>query len=230
GSRTLKDAMNEALRDWVSNVDETYYLIGSAAGPHPYPMIVREFQSVIGREVRWQLDELGLKANLLIACVGGGSNAIGLFAPFIDDPWIRLIGVEAAGSGIVSGQHAASLSAGTPGVFHGSHTYILQSPDGQVLPAHSISAGLDYPGVGPQLSHLKDLGRAEFVAVTDDEAIEAVKILAREEGIIPALESAHAVAYILKLAPTLPSSHVIVLNLSGRGDKDMTTIARRLGF
>ena len=229
GSRTLKDAMNEALRDWVSNVDDTYYLIGSAAGPHPYPSIVREFQSVIGREVREQsLAALGRLPDVLIACVGGGSNAMGLFGPFLEEQTIRMIGVEAAGNGIASGRHAASLSAGSPGVFHGSYSYILQDPHGQVTPAHSISAGLDYPGVGPQLSHMKDTGRAEFVAVTDDEALAGLQLLARTEGIIPALESAHAVAYMSKLAPTLSSDTIVVLNLSGRGDKDMPTVSAAL--
>ncbi len=222
GSRTLKDAMNEALRDWVTNVRTTYYCIGSTAGPHPYPMMVRDFQSVIGREVRRQLAD-GLP-DVLIACVGGGSNSLGLFHPFLPDAGVRLIGVEAAGEGLDSGRHAAPLTAGTPGILHGSLSYLLQDEDGQVRPAHSISAGLDYPGVGPEHAHLKETGRAEYVAVTDKEALEAFRLLARLEGIIPALEPAHAVAHTLKLAPMLPRRARIVVGLSGRGDKDVDTV------
>jgi len=222
GSRTLKDAMNEALRDWVTNVRTTYYCIGSTAGPHPYPMMVRDFQSVIGREVRRQLPD-GLP-DVLIACVGGGSNSLGLFHPFLRDAGVRLVGVEAAGEGLETGRHAAPLTAGTPGILHGSLSYLLQDEDGQVRPAHSISAGLDYPGVGPEHAHLKETGRAEYVAVTDKEALEAFGLLARLEGIIPALESAHAVAHALKVAPMLPRRARIVVGLSGRGDKDVDTV------
>jgi tryptophan synthase beta chain len=222
GSRTLKDAMNEALRDWVANVRTTYYCIGSTAGPHPYPMMVRDFQSVIGREVRRQLP--GGLPDVLVACVGGGSNALGLFHPFVGSPGVRLIGVEAAGAGIASGRHAAPLSAGTPGVLHGSLSYLLQDDDGQVRPAHSISAGLDYPGVGPEHSWLKETGRAEYVAVTDTEALAALEQLARLEGILPALESAHAVAHAVRVAATLPHQARLVIGLSGRGDKDVDTV------
>ncbi len=221
GSRTLKDAMNEALRDWVTNVRTTYYCIGSTAGPHPYPMMVRDFQSVIGREVRRQLDG---RPDVLVACVGGGSNSLGLFAPFIGDPGVRLVGVEAAGAGLASGRHAAPLTAGSPGILHGSRSYLLQDADGQVLPAHSISAGLDYPGVGPEHAWLKDSGRAEYVAVTDAEALEALRLLARLEGLIPALESAHAVAHAVRLAATLPAEARVVVGLSGRGDKDVDAV------
>ncbi len=221
GSRTLKDAMNEALRDWVTNVRTTYYCIGSTAGPHPYPMMVRDFQSVIGREVRRQLDG---RPDVLVACVGGGSNSLGLFAPFIGDPGVRLVGVEAAGAGLASGRHAAPLTAGAPGILHGSRSYLLQDADGQVLPAHSISAGLDYPGVGPEHAWLKDSGRAEYVAVTDAEALEALRLLARLEGLIPALESAHAVAHAVRLAATLPAEARVVVGLSGRGDKDVDAV------
>jgi len=227
GSRTLKDAMNEALRDWVTNVRTTYYCIGSTAGPHPYPMIVRDLQSVIGREVRRQLGD-GLP-DVLVACVGGGSNALGLFHPFLADADVRLIGVEAAGDGIETNRHAAPLTAGTPGILHGSLSYLLQDDDGQVRPAHSLSAGLDYPGVGPEHSWLKESGRAEYVAVTDKEALEAFGLLARLEGIIPALESAHAVAHALKVAPTLPRRARLVVGLSGRGDKDVDTVRGLLG-
>jgi tryptophan synthase beta chain len=227
GSRTLKDAMTEALRDWVTNVRTTYYCIGSTAGPHPYPMMVRDFQSVIGREVRRQLDD-GLP-DVLVACVGGGSNALGLFTPFLGEPEVRLIGVEAAGEGLDTGRHAAPLSAGTPGILHGSLSYLLQDEDGQVRPAHSISAGLDYPGVGPEHAWLKETGRAEYVAVTDKEALEAFQLLARLEGIIPALESAHAIAHALKVAPVLPRRARIVVGLSGRGDKDVDTVRAFLG-
>ena len=221
GSRTLKDAMNEAIRDWVTNVRTTYYCIGSTAGPHPYPMMVRDLQSVIGREVRRQLGGL---PDVLVACVGGGSNALGLFHPFLDDREVRLVGVEAAGAGLRSGRHGAPLSAGIPGVLHGSLSYLIQDEDGQILPAHSISAGLDYPGVGPEHSWLKDTGRAEYVAVTDEEALEAFGLLARLEGIIPALESAHAVAHAVRLAATLPREARLVIGLSGRGDKDVDTV------
>jgi tryptophan synthase beta chain len=221
GSRTLKDAMNEALRDWVTNVRTTYYCIGSTAGPHPYPMMVRDFQSVIGREVRRQLDG---RPDVLVACVGGGSNSLGLFAPFLGDPGVRLVGVEAAGAGLASGRHAAPLTAGSPGILHGSRSYLLQDVDGQVLPAHSISAGLDYPGVGPEHAWLKDSGRAEYVAVTDAEALEALRLLARLEGLIAALESAHAVAHAVRLAATLPAEARVVVGLSGRGDKDVDAV------
>jgi tryptophan synthase beta chain len=227
GSRTLKDAMNEALRDWVTNVRTTYYCIGSTAGPHPYPMMVRDFQSVIGREVRRQLGEG--RPDVLIACVGGGSNSLGLFHPFLGDTDVRLIGVEAAGEGLETGRHAAPLTAGAPGILHGSLSYVIQDGDGQVRPAHSISAGLDYPGVGPEHSWLKDTGRAEYVAVTDKEALEAFGLLARLEGIIPALESAHAVAHALKVAPTLPRRARLVVGLSGRGDKDVDAVRAVLG-
>jgi tryptophan synthase beta chain len=222
GSRTLKDAMNEALRDWVTNVRTTYYCIGSTAGPHPYPAMVRDFQAVIGREVRRQLRDG--PPDVLIACVGGGSNALGLFAPFLDDDGVRLIGVEAAGEGLATGRHAASLSAGAPGILHGSLSYVLQDEDGQVRPAHSISAGLDYPGVGPEHAWLKESGRAEYVAVTDAEALDAFGRLARLEGLLPALEPAHAVAYALRLAKTLPRQARVVVGLSGRGDKDVDTV------
>ncbi len=226
GSRTLKDAMNEALRDWATNVDNTYYIIGTVAGPHPYPMLVRDFQSVIGREVKQQsMKQLGRLPDSLVACVGGGSNAIGLFYPFIDDKEVRMIGVEAGGLGLETGKHAAPLSAGHPGVLHGNRTYLMNDADGQILETHSVSAGLDYPGVGPEHSWLKDLHRAEYTAVTDEEALAAFRTLTRSEGIIPALESSHAVAHALKLAPTLPHDHIMVVNLSGRGDKDLHTVA-----
>jgi len=226
GSRTLKDAMNEALRDWATNVDNTYYIIGTVAGPHPYPMLVRDFQSVIGREVKQQsMQQFGRLPDTLIACVGGGSNAIGLFYPFIDDKQVRMIGVEAGGLGVQTGKHAAPLTAGAPGVLHGNRTYLMKDDDGQILETHSVSAGLDYPGVGPEHSWLKDLHRAEYTAATDDEALAAFRTLTRSEGIIPALESSHAVAHALKLAPTLPADHIMVVNLSGRGDKDLHTVA-----
>ncbi|MES2625763.1 MAG: tryptophan synthase subunit beta [Pseudomonadota bacterium] len=226
GSCTLKDAMNEALRDWATNVDNTYYIIGTVAGPHPYPMLVRDFQSVIGREVKEQsMAQNGRLPDSLVACVGGGSNAIGLFYPFIGDEGVRMIGVEAGGLGIESGKHAAPLTAGQPGVLHGNRTYLMNDADGQILETHSVSAGLDYPGVGPEHSWLKDIQRAEYTSVTDDEALDAFRFLTRSEGIIPALESSHAVAYAMKLAPTLPSDHIMVVNLSGRGDKDLHTIA-----
>jgi tryptophan synthase beta chain len=221
GSRTLKDATSEAMRDWVTNVRTTYYCIGSVVGPHPYPTIVRDFQRVIGLETRRQIEAAeGRLPDVLIACVGGGSNAMGLFHPFIEDAGVRMIGVEAAGDGLDSGRHSAALCAGHPGVLHGMLSLLLCDDDGQVFPAHSISAGLDYPGVGPEHAYLRDAGRAEYVAVTDQEALDAFLYLSRLEGIIPALESAHAVAYVRKLAPTLDRDAVVVLNLSGRGDKD----------
>jgi tryptophan synthase beta chain len=231
GSKTLKDALNEAMRDWVTNVENTFYIIGSVAGPHPYPMMVRDFQSVIGRECLAQMPELaGRQPDMVIACVGGGSNAMGIFYPYLGHTAVKLIGVEAAGDGIATGRHAASLVAGRPGVLHGSRTYLLQNADGQVALTHSISAGLDYPGVGPEHAWLKDSGRAEYVAVTDDEALAAFNDCCRVEGIIPALESCHALAYAAKLAPTLPRSTLLLVNLSGRGDKDMATVAARSGL
>ncbi|HWK53696.1 MAG TPA: tryptophan synthase subunit beta [Hyphomicrobiales bacterium] len=226
GSCTLKDAMNEAMRDWATNVDNTYYIIGTVAGPHPYPMLVRDFQSIIGREVKEQsLKQCGRLPDSLVACVGGGSNAIGLFYPFIEDSAVRMVGVEAGGLGLSTGRHAASLSAGQPGVLHGNRTYLMNDADGQILDTHSVSAGLDYPGVGPEHSWLKDIARAEYTAVTDDEALDAFRTLTRIEGIIPALESSHAIAYAIKAAPTLPRDHLMVVNLSGRGDKDLHTVA-----
>ena len=232
GSGTLKDAMNEALRDWVTNVENTYYLIGTAAGPHPYPELVRDFQSVIGNETRAQLMEMeGRLPDALVACIGGGSNAIGLFHPFLDDADVAMYGVEAAGHGLeVPNGHAASMSGGRPGVLHGNRTYLLQDADGQILEGHSISAGLDYPGVGPEHSWLKDTGRVSYVPATDREALDAFQLLTRVEGIIPALESAHALAYVGKLAPTMGKDQIIVVNLSGRGDKDVQTVARHLGM
>jgi tryptophan synthase beta chain len=230
GSRTLKDAMNEALRDWVTHVRNTYYLIGSVAGPHPYPMMVRDFQSVIGREARRQiLQKEGRLPDLLVACVGGGSNSMGLFYPFVRDRKVKMLGVEAAGHGLRSGKHAASIQGGAVGVLHGSKSYVLQNERGQITETHSIAAGLDYPGVGPELSYLRDCGRAEFDVATDREAIAAVKLLAEIEGIIPALESAHAIAAVARLAPTLPKQQIIIVNLSGRGDKDMLTVGDYLG-
>lgn len=230
GSRTLKDAINEAIRDWVTNVRTTYYIIGSVVGPHPYPTLVRDFQSVIGREARAQaIEALGRLPDVAVACVGGGSNAIGLFHPFFEDAGVRLIGVEAAGSGVETGKHAATLSAGRPGVLHGARSYLLQDAAGQVLETHSISAGLDYPGVGPEHAFYRDSGRAEYVSVTDSEALDAFRLLCETEGIIPALESSHAVAYAAKLAPTLPASQSVVVGLSGRGDKDIDTVATALG-
>ncbi|HUC64715.1 MAG TPA: tryptophan synthase subunit beta [Stellaceae bacterium] len=230
GSATLKDAMNEALRDWVANVEDTYYLIGTAAGPHPYPTLVRDFQLVIGNEVREQImAQEGRLPDSLVACVGGGSNAMGLFHPFLDDAGVEIVGVEAAGEGLSSGRHAASMLGGRPGVLHGNRTYLLQDADGQISEAHSISAGLDYPGVGPEHAWLKDTGRVRYVAVTDEEALEAFRLLSRLEGIIPALESAHAVAHAMKEAPKLPREHLLVICLSGRGDKDVFTVADRLG-
>jgi tryptophan synthase beta chain len=226
GSRTLKDAMNEAMRDWVTNVDDTHYIIGTAAGPHPYPMMVRDFQSVIGREARAQcLQYTGRLPDTLVACVGGGSNAIGLFHPFIDDPMVRFVGVEAGGLGLQTGKHAAPLSAGVPGVLHGNRTYLMEDDDGQIVETHSISAGLDYPGVGPEHSYLKDIGRATYVAVTDDAALSAFRYVTRVEGIMPALESSHALAWVREYAPTAPRDEIIIVNLSGRGDKDMLTVA-----
>ena len=231
GSATLKDAMNEALRDWVTNVDDTFYLIGSVAGPHPYPAMVRDFQAVIGNEVRTQImAKEGRLPDTLVACVGGGSNAMGLFHPFLDDPEVRMIGVEAEGHGIETGEHAAALTAGSPGVLHGSRSYLLQDDDGQVIEPHSISAGLDYPGVGPEHSWLKDQGRVDYVPVKDDEALAAFRLCSEQEGILPALEPAHALAHVIKIAPTLPSHHLLVMNLCGRGDKDIFTVADALGF
>jgi tryptophan synthase beta chain len=226
GSRTLKDALNEALRDWVTNVENTFYIIGTVAGPHPYPTMVRDFQRVIGDECLVQMPQLiGRQPDAVIACVGGGSNAMGIFYPYIEQASTRLIGVEAAGLGLASGKHAASLSAGSPGVLHGNRTYLLQDENGQITETHSISAGLDYPGVGPEHAWLKDIGRAEYVGITDDEALAAFHRLCRTEGIIPALESAHAVAYAMKLAPSMRSDRHLLVNLSGRGDKDVDTVA-----
>jgi tryptophan synthase beta chain len=221
GSRTLKDATNEALRDWVTNVHTTYYCIGSVMGPHPYPTLVRDFQRVIGIEARRQmLEAQGRLPDVLVACVGGGSNAIGLFHPFLEDDAVRMVGVEAAGEGLASGRHGAALCAGTPGVLHGMRSLVLCDDDGQIFPAHSISAGLDYPGVGPEHAWLRDCGRAQYVTATDEEALDAFVYLSRMEGIIPALESAHAVAHVRRLAPTLPRDAIVLVNLSGRGDKD----------
>ncbi|WP_349666102.1 tryptophan synthase subunit beta [Marinobacter sp. ATCH36] len=226
GTRTLKDAMNDAMRDWVANVDDTFYIIGTVAGPHPYPLLVRDFQSVIGRETREQcLDRTGKLPDALVACVGGGSNAIGMFYPFLTDESVELYGVEAGGLGIESGQHAAPLSAGRPGVLHGNRTYLMEDENGQIAGTHSVSAGLDYPGVGPEHSWLKDIGRAHYVSVTDDEALDGFRKLTRVEGIMPALETAHAVAYAIKLAASMDKDKVVVINISGRGDKDMQTIA-----
>ena len=230
GSRTLKDAMNEALRDWVTNVADTFYMIGTVAGPHPYPAMVRDFQSVIGREAKQQMLEAeGRLPDTAIACIGGGSNAMGLFAAFLDEPGVSLIGVEAAGHGIDSGAHAASLSAGAPGVLHGNRTYLLQDEDGQIREAHSISAGLDYPGIGPEHAWLRDAGRVRYVAITDDEALAAFQLCSRLEGIIPALEPAHALAHVAKIAADLAPEHIVVMNLCGRGDKDIFTVAEALG-
>ncbi len=229
GTKTLKDATNEALRDWVTNVETTYYLIGSTVGPHPYPMIVRDFQSVIGRETREQIQKMeGRLPDTIVACVGGGSNALGIFHPFQDDRGVKFVGVEAAGLGLATGQHGAPLNEGEVGVLHGSMSYLLFDDDGQIFPAHSISAGLDYPGVGPEHAWYKDSGRAQYVAVTDDEALDAFRYLSRMEGIIPALESAHAVAYVRKLAPTMGKDQILVINLSGRGDKDAPQVAKIL--
>jgi tryptophan synthase beta chain len=231
GSKTLKDALNEAMRDWVTNVESTFYIIGTVAGPHPYPMMVRDFQAVIGRECLVQMPEAaGRQPDIVIACVGGGSNAMGIFHAYIPDASVKLVGVEAAGEGIETGRHAASLSAGRPGVLHGNRTYLLQNDDGQIIETHSVSAGLDYPGVGPEHAWLKDNGRAQYVSITDDEALEAFHRCCRTEGILPALESAHAIAYAAKLAPTLPKDKILLVNLSGRGDKDMATVAERSGL
>ena len=233
GSKTLKDALNEAMRDWVTNIDDTYYIIGTVAGPHPYPMMVRDFQSVIGKETKEQFNEqVGGLPDALVACVGGGSNAIGLFHPFIEDTSVKIIGVEAAGHGIEKGPdaHAAPLCAGSVGVLHGNRTYLLEDENGQIIEGHSISAGLDYPGVGPEHAYLKDIGRAKYESITDKEALEAFHLLTRVEGIIPALESSHAVAYAVKLAKQWPSKKSIVINLSGRGDKDMQTVAEIEGL
>ncbi len=230
GSETLKDAMNEALRDWVANVEDTFYIIGTAAGPHPYPRLVRDFQSVIGRETRAQMNEReGRLPDSLVACIGGGSNAIGLFHPFLDDQTIDIYGVEAAGRGLESGAHAASLTAGRPGVLHGNRTYLLQNEDGQIKEAHSISAGLDYPGIGPEHSWLYDTGRVKYVTATDNEALSAFQLCCKTEGIIPALEPAHALAFVIRHAPTLPKDHLLVMNMCGRGDKDIFTVADALG-
>lgn len=226
GSRTLKDALNEAMRDWVSHVDDTFYIIGTVAGPHPYPQMVRDFQAVIGREARAQiLEKTGFLPDALVACVGGGSNAIGLFHPFLNDKSVAIYGVEAGGKGLETGEHAASLIAGKPGVLHGNRTYLLCDEDGQIKDTYSVSAGLDYPGVGPEHAYLKDTGRVDYVVINDDEALDAFRVLTRIEGIIPALESSHAVAYAMKLAKTMHPSQRIIVNLSGRGDKDMHTVA-----
>jgi tryptophan synthase beta chain len=231
GSKTLKDALNEAMRDWVTNVDNTFYILGTVAGPHPYPMMVRDFQSVIGEECLQQMPEMaGRQPDAVIACVGGGSNAMGIFYPYIVHEATRLIGVEAAGDGLASGRHAASLCAGRPGVLHGNRTYLLQDANGQITETHSVSAGLDYPGVGPEHAWLKDNGRAEYVAITDEEALKAFHEMCLSEGIIPALESAHAVAHAMKIAPSMPESAILLVNLSGRGDKDMHSVAERSGI
>ena len=231
GSKTLKDALNEAMRDWVTNISDTFYIIGTVAGPHPYPMMVRDFQAVIGREAIAQMQEqCARQPDAVIACVGGGSNAMGIFYPYVPHPGVRLIGVEAAGEGIETGRHAASLTGGRPGVLHGNRTYLLQDENGQIIETHSISAGLDYPGVGPEHAWLKDIGRAEYVPVDDREALAAFHTLCRLEGIIPALESSHALAYAAKLAPTLPTDAILLVNLSGRGDKDMHTVAEHSGI
>jgi tryptophan synthase beta chain len=231
GSKTLKDALNEALRDWVTNVDDTFYIIGTVAGPHPYPVMVRDFQAIIGREARQQCTEqTGRLPDALIACVGGGSNAIGLFHPFLDDADVAMYGVEAGGEGIPSGRHSAPLNAGSPGVLHGNRSYLMQDDDGQIIPTHSISAGLDYPGVGPEHAWLKDTGRAQYVAVNDDEALTAFRALTRIEGIMPALEAAHALAYAAILAPRMNADQILLVNLSGRGDKDIATVAELDGI
>jgi tryptophan synthase beta chain len=231
GSKTLKDALNEAMRDWVTNVESTFYIIGTVAGPHPYPVMVRDFQCVIGRECLKQMPEAaGRDPDCVVACVGGGSNAIGIFHPYLSRPSVRLIGVEAAGDGLATGRHAASLTAGRPGVLHGNRTYLLQDANGQIIETHSVSAGLDYPGVGPEHAYLKDTGRAQYVTITDDEALAAFHDCCRIEGIIPALESAHALAYATRLAKTLAPDRIILVNLSGRGDKDMSTVAERGGL
>jgi tryptophan synthase beta chain len=230
GTATLKDALNDALRDWVAHVDDTFYVIGTVAGPHPYPAMVRDFQCVIGDETRVQLHEAeGRLPDTLVACIGGGSNAMGLFHPFLVDPTVRMIGVEAGGSGVETGKHAASLNGGLPGVLHGNRTYLLQDDDGQIKDAHSISAGLDYPGIGPEHSWLHDLGRVEYVSITDQEALDAFQLCSRLEGIIPALEPAHALAHVAKIAPKLPRDHLLVMNMCGRGDKDIFAVAEHLG-
>jgi tryptophan synthase beta chain len=231
GSKTLKDALNEAMRDWVTNVESTFYIIGTVAGPHPYPVMVRDFNAIVGRELRTQMPEvIGRQPDAILACVGGGSNAMGAFYSYIQDTSVRLIGVEAAGEGIATGHHAATLCAGRPGVLHGNRTYLLQDPDGQIIETHSISAGLDYPGVGPEHAWLKDSGRAEYVSATDDEALKAFDMLCRLEGIMPALESSHALAHAMKIAPAMRRDEVLLVNLSGRGDKDMHTVAQRSGI
>jgi tryptophan synthase beta chain len=230
GTGTLKDSVNEAMRDWVANVDDTFYILGTVSGPHPYPMMIRDFQCVIGNELRRQLHKAeGRLPDTLVAAIGGGSNAMGLFHPFLDDPSVRMIGVEAAGLGIETGKHAASLNGGVPGVLHGNRTYWLQDDDGQILDAHSISAGLDYPGIGPEHAWLHDLGRVDYVSITDAEALDAFGLCTKLEGIIPALEPAHALAHVIKLAPTLPQDHLLVINLSGRGDKDIFSVAKHFG-
>ncbi|MBL1277559.1 MAG: tryptophan synthase subunit beta [Ectothiorhodospiraceae bacterium] len=231
GSKTLKDALNEAMRDWVTNIDDTFYIIGTVAGPHPYPAMVRDFQAIIGREAREQVQkQAGRLPDAIVACVGGGSNAIGLFYPFLDDKDVTIYGVEAAGEGLDSGRHAAPLCAGRPGVLHGNRTYLMEDDNGQIIETHSVSAGLDYPGVGPEHAWLKDIGRVEYVAITDDEALQAFHDLTRLEGIIPALESSHALAYVTKLAPSMGKDQIIVVNLSGRGDKDIHTVAALEGI
>jgi tryptophan synthase beta chain len=231
GSKTLKDALNEAMRDWVTNIENTFYIIGTVAGPHPYPMLVRDFQSVIGEECLVQMPEMtGRQPDYVVACIGGGSNAMGIFYPYIDQKDVKLIGVEAAGEGLNTGKHSASLAAGFPGVLHGNRTYLLQDENGQIIETHSVSAGLDYPGVGPEHAWLKDLGRAQYVSITDDEALQAFHDCCHIEGIIPALESSHALAYAAKLAATLPKDQIVLANLSGRGDKDMHTVAERMGL
>ncbi|MCO5105682.1 MAG: tryptophan synthase subunit beta [Burkholderiaceae bacterium] len=231
GSKTLKDALNEAMRDWVTHVEDTFYIIGTVAGPHPYPMMVRDFQSVIGIECRRQMPvDAGRQPDYVVACVGGGSNAIGIFYPYLDLPDVQLVGVEAGGEGLATGRHAASLTAGTPGVLHGNRTYLLQDADGQIIDTHSVSAGLDYPGVGPEHAWLKDTGRASYEVVDDEETLKAFHDCCRIEGIIPALESSHALAYAARLAPTLPKDRIILVSLSGRGDKDMHTVAQRAGI
>ncbi|HIJ39248.1 MAG TPA: pyridoxal-phosphate dependent enzyme, partial [Rhodospirillaceae bacterium] len=230
GAATLKDAMNDALRDWVAHVDDTYYMIGTVAGPHPYPAMVRDFQAIIGHETREQiLAAEGRLPDSLVACIGGGSNAMGLFHPFLDDQAVRIIGVEAAGHGLATGRHAASLKGGRPGVLHGNRTYLLQTADGQISEAHSISAGLDYPGIGPEHAWLHDIGRVEYVSATDQQALDAFQLTTRLEGIIPALESSHAIAYAGTVAAELGPDHVMVISLSGRGDKDVATVAKALG-
>jgi tryptophan synthase beta chain len=231
GSKTLKDALNEAMRDWVTNVEDTFYIIGTVAGPHPYPMMVRDFNSVVGKECLWQMPErVGRQPDVVVACVGGGSNAIGIFHPYIPHESVELVGVEAAGEGLHTGRHAASLSAGVPGVLHGNRTYLLQDQNGQIIDTHSVSAGLDYPGVGPEHAWLKDIGRARYVAIDDRQTLKAFHECCRIEGIIPALETSHALAYAAQLAPTLPKDKIILVNLSGRGDKDMHTVAQADGL